>query len=154
MKKFGKFRYINTKFWTDKYIVTLEQEEKLLFLYFLTNPLTNIAGIYEITIRQISFDTGLKAEEVSKILQRFEKDSKIYYLIDEGWIYIKNFQKHQAVNDSIIKGIAIAMKEIPEKIAKPFEARSKDFTALRKDPVKQLKKIKEIKNNYKVKGMK
>ena len=46
-------RMIKTKFWDDDYISYLDSVEKLLFLYCLTNPLTNIAGIYEITLKRI-----------------------------------------------------------------------------------------------------
>lgn len=153
MKKFGKFRYINTKFWTDKYIEVLELDEKLLFLYFLTSPLTNISGIYEITMRQISFHTGINVAEVSKILQKFEKDSKIYYLLDEGWVYIKNFQKHQAINDSIVKGIEYALEQLSEDVLKGFEAKDKDFSAFIKNPGKQLKKFQDLKDSKKIKSM-
>ena len=41
-----KHRYIKTKFWDDSYIIELNPHEKLLFLYLITNPLTNIAGVY------------------------------------------------------------------------------------------------------------
>ena len=67
----AKNRYIDTKFWTDTYITNLDPIEKLLFLYALTNPHTNIAGIYEISIKQIAFDTGIDKEMVEKIFQRF-----------------------------------------------------------------------------------
>ena len=55
---------VNTKFWDDTYIVTLDPIEKLLYLYFLTNPLTNICGIYEIQLRRVAFDTGIDKEVV------------------------------------------------------------------------------------------
>ena len=41
-----KQRYINTKFWDDNYVIQLDPSEKLMFIYFITNPLTNICGIY------------------------------------------------------------------------------------------------------------
>jgi len=45
----AKNRYINTKFWDDPFIAELSIKEKLLYLYLITNPLTNAAGIYEIS---------------------------------------------------------------------------------------------------------
>ena len=51
-----KHRYINTHFWKDNYIINLDPTEKLIYLYLLTNPLTNIAGVYEINIKEISID--------------------------------------------------------------------------------------------------
>ena len=88
-----KSRVVNTKFWTDAYITELDPSEKLIFIYLITNNLTNICGIYEITLRQISFDTGFELETVKRILQRFERDGKVAY--KDGWVAIRNFIKNQ-----------------------------------------------------------
>jgi len=107
----SKNRYINTKFWIDNYVVERDPIEKLLYLYLLTNTLTNILGIYEISVRQIAFDTGIDKDMVIKILERFNKDNKIRYI--DGYIAIKNFVKHQANNPKINKGIELLLKEVP-----------------------------------------
>jgi hypothetical protein len=88
--------------------------EKLLFLYLLTNTLTNIIGIYEISLRRIAFDTGIDSEMVKKILERFELDDKIKY--DNNWVAIKNFVKHQLNNPKINVGIETLIKEVPEDL--------------------------------------
>lgn len=111
----SKKRYINTKFWDDNYIINLDPIEKLLFLYFLTNPLTDICGVYEIPLRRISFDTGIDKDMVLRILERFTADRKVFYL-KNSWIYVKNFAKHQAVNDSVKKGIERSMQDVPMEI--------------------------------------
>ncbi len=107
----SKQRYVDTKFWTDNYIVERDPIEKLLYLYLLTNTLTNILGIYEISIKQIAFDTGIDKDMVIKILERFEDDGKIKYL--NGYIAIKKFTKYQANNPKINKGIEELLKEVP-----------------------------------------
>jgi len=107
----GKERYLNTKFWDDNYIVDKDPIEKLLFIYLLTNPLTNIIGIYEIALKRIAFDTGIDKEMVLKILKRFEEDNKMKYF--NGYIALKNFTKHQKNNPSINKGIENIIPEIP-----------------------------------------
>lgn len=110
----SKERYLNTKFWDDNYIVNLDPTEKLLFIYLLTNPLTNIIGIYEIAIRRIAFDTGIDQDMVLKILDRFERDNKIKY--SQGYIVIRNFIKHQKNNPSINKGIETSLQDVPEEL--------------------------------------
>lgn len=108
-------RLIKTKFWTDNYISTLDPIEKLLFLYFISNPLTNISGVYEITLKQIGFDTGLDKDMVNRILGRFEDDKKMYYR--EGWLGIKNFIKNQHVNSKDVQtGIQREISLAPESI--------------------------------------
>ena len=107
----SKQRYIDTKFWDDNYVVERDPIEKLLYLYLLTNTLTNILGIYEISLRRIAFDTGIDKDMVIKILERFSKDDKIRYI--NGHISIKHFVKHQANNPKINKGIELLLKEVP-----------------------------------------
>lgn len=118
IKYMSKNRYINTKFWDDTYVMELDPVEKLLFLYFLTNPLTNISGMYEISLRRTAFDTGIDSDMISKILERFEKDNKILYR--ENWICITNFIKNQSLNPSVIAGIEREVKLVPSKIRKQF----------------------------------
>lgn len=88
--------------------------EKLLFLYFLTNPLTSICGAYEIRVKRIAFDTGIDQDMVLKILDRFAQADKIYYV--NNWIVIKNFVKHQNVNPNIQKGIENQLNNLPEEV--------------------------------------
>ncbi len=112
-----KNRYVNTHFWGDNYICNLDPIEKLLFMYFLTNPFTNISGVYEINIRQVPLDTGIDKDMVLKILDRFQRDGKIYYY--EGYIIIKNFTKHQAQGSkTVLAGIHNNLQSLPENIKK------------------------------------
>lgn len=110
----AKHRIVNTRFWEDNYIAGLDPTEKLLFLYFLTNPHTDICGIYEIPLKTIAVDSGIDKEMVEKILNRFSKDNKIFYI--DGWIIIKNFVKHQAINPSVEKGIERCVSQVPQTI--------------------------------------
>lgn len=112
----SKNRYVDTRFWDDTYITTLDPTEKLLFLYFLTNPLTNIAGIYEISFRRISLDTGLEATMIERIVGRFAKDKKVYYKL--GHIIVCNFPKYQDFGNSpkIKQGIELILAKLPPKL--------------------------------------
>jgi len=89
----AKERLIKTAFWSDHYTANLDPIEKLLFLYCLTSPDTNISGIYQVHIRAIAADTGIDKDMVLNILGRFERDGKIKYW--DGWMVIKNFIKNQ-----------------------------------------------------------
>jgi hypothetical protein len=107
-----KSRYINTRFWSDTFVSELSPTEKLIFLYFLTNQYTTISGIYEVTIKTVSFETGVPLDEVEIIMAKLEP--KIIYA--EGYIIIKNFYKHQQRNPNIDKGIAESLKELPRNV--------------------------------------
>jgi len=109
----AKQRYINTKFWDDEYISNLDPSEKLLFLYCLTNPATNISGAYEIPLKRIATDTGFDKDMNLKMFIRFERDDKIVYR--DGWIVILNFIKHQNTESSTVrKGISENLKNAPQ----------------------------------------
>ncbi len=107
-----KSRYINTSFWSDPFIIDLTPDEKLLFLYFLTNERTNISGIYELSLRIASFETGISEDRIGEILLKFE--NKILHF--NNFIIIKNFYKHQQRNPKITSGIAYYLKELPPKV--------------------------------------
>lgn len=64
----SKNRFINTKFWSDNFIIELNPLDRYLFLYFLTNEHTNIAGIYELPLRTISFETGIEKDMLEKMI--------------------------------------------------------------------------------------
>jgi hypothetical protein len=105
-------RIVNTNFWRDTYIIDLDPIQKLLFIYLLTNTNTNLAGVYEISLRQAAFDTGIDKDMVEKILNKFIGDGKMFY--QDGWLIVRNFIKHQRPNPSILRGIEKAYNELPE----------------------------------------
>lgn len=95
----AKLRSVDTHFWQDEYIVELDPIEKLLFLYFLTNPAAGMSGCYERPLRIIAFDTGIDKDMLIRIISRFEGDQKIMYR--EGWVVLFNFNKHNNLNPSM-----------------------------------------------------
>lgn len=138
-------RFIDTGFWDDEWIVTLPALEKLLFLYLLTNPLTNIAGVYKITFRRISFDTGLAEDEIAAMLCQFSADGKAYY--KEGYIILPNWPKHQRLGersrlrsglDNVLNRLSLSMLdylglvgyayETPKIHKKPIDANRRSTT--------------------------
>lgn len=107
-------RMINTRFWDDDYTANLDQIEKLMFLYFLTNPATEICGIYELPLKNIATDTGIEKDMVENILKRFKRDKKVFYL--NGWVAVTNFIFHQNLNPSVVKGIENGLEQAPKPI--------------------------------------
>ena len=109
-------RYISTSFWDDEWIHGLDPSEKLLYLYFMTNTLTNIAGVYKIAIARMCFDTGFNENTMKHLLDKFEKAEKLYYF--KGYVVIPSWPKHQKWESKpdIRKGIESALKEIPAEV--------------------------------------
>lgn len=110
----AKQRMVNTRIWSDSWVLDLDPSEKLLRIYLITNDHTDLCGIYEIHTRVISMETWFDKDMIEKMMARFIKDDKISRY--QNRIYIKNFSKHQTNNPSIQKGIERSIKLIPKAI--------------------------------------
>jgi len=139
----SKQRYINTRFWDDGYVATLDPIEKLLFIYCLTNPLTEISGAYELPLRRIAFDTGIDKDMILKVFARFAENDKIHYR--DGWIFLPNFIKHQSDSPTVVKGIETSLKSVPDWILDMVCIRYQDLSHLNliKERLKVIKKERE-----------
>lgn len=107
-------RLVDCRFWDDLYIRSLDANGKYLFLYLLTNPLSNVAGIYESTLQRMAFDTELEPAVVSKYINQFHADKRIFYY--EGFVILKNAVKHQATSPQIQKGIQKIIEKLPPPV--------------------------------------
>lgn len=116
----AKQRIVNTRFWDDAYIALLNPNEKLLFLYLLTSPLTTIAGVYELPVKRVAFDTGLPLAEIKQGFLKLERDGKI--LRQEDWVAIVNFIKHQTLNPKVRQGIILELQRSPQTLVKLLPA--------------------------------
>jgi hypothetical protein len=106
-------RYISTSFWDDPWIVSLEPLEQFLYLYFLTNPLTNIAGVYQISMRRMVNDTKFQEAEIRRIIMKFQEAGKAYYY-NEEFLVLPNWPKHQRweKHSKINAGIKICLEKL------------------------------------------
>lgn len=96
----GVKRIVDVSFWTDNKVDNFSPEDKYFMLYLLTNPFTTQLGIYEISIKQASFQMGYSEDAFNVLLDRFEnKYGVLIYSKATGEIAIKNFLRH-----SIMKG--------------------------------------------------
>jgi len=109
-------RYVSTSFWDDAWVQELDPSEKLFYIYLLTCPLTNIAGIYKITDRRVSFDTGMSPEVVREMWRRFTESGKAVRLNE--WVIIPNWPKHQKwdAKHTVRVGIERCLKETPAEV--------------------------------------
>lgn len=97
------FRKIHTSFWSDSFVQELTPEQKYFFLYLLTNEKTSQCGIYEISKKQICYDTGYNFDTVTKLLNFFTDSQKIYYSDSTSEIAIKNWDKFNKSDSGTVK---------------------------------------------------
>ena len=61
-------------FWTDSKVVDdFTPEDRYFYLYLFTNPHTNLAGCYELSLKQASVETGYSTNNILNLLNRFER---------------------------------------------------------------------------------
>jgi hypothetical protein len=97
------FRKVHVSFWRDEFIEGLTPEQKYFYLYLLTNDRTTQCGIYEITIRQMCFDTGYNDETIKKLLEYFISKGRLMYSESTKEIALKNWTKYNDSNSPKVK---------------------------------------------------
>jgi len=107
-------RYISTSFWDDPWIRTLSPDERYLYLYFLTSPLSNIAGVYQISLDRICFDVDFDSAKVKLIVKKFQTAGKAYFFKGK-YIILPSWPKHQKwqTKKKIETGIVTILKGLP-----------------------------------------
>jgi hypothetical protein len=107
----NKHIYFAVSFWDDEWVCSLKPLEKMLYLYLLTNPLTNISGVYKITDRRICFDTGLTPKQMQEFMAKFQDAHKAIRMGE--YIVVLNAPKHQVLeNKKIFSGVVNCLLEV------------------------------------------
>ena len=93
-------RLVNHNFWTDPDVERLEPDAKLVFLHLMTNYRTSTSGIYQVTFKAISDETGIARDRVEEMLTGGKKDGDIetgeiknvYYDIENAMVFVARFR--------------------------------------------------------------
>lgn len=110
----SKLRSLSTAFWSDPFIEDLTPQQKLLFIYLITNDKTNMLGIYENSIRKMSFETGINKSEIEKALKEFESKGKVKYI--NNYVVLINYMKHQNFNTNMKKSAIDTYNNLPSEL--------------------------------------
>ncbi|WP_051829410.1 DnaD domain protein [Exiguobacterium sp. NG55] len=90
------YRTVQTDFWKDpKIMEDFTPEDKLFYLYLLTNPNTTQCGIYGITKKEMAFQLGYSTETVNALMDRFITYHKLIdYHVETRELVIFNWAKY------------------------------------------------------------
>lgn len=90
------YRSIQMSFWTDTKITDdFTPEDKYFYLYLFTNPHTNLCGCYEISLKQMSNETGYSKDTIERLIKRFSDDHKVaFYSADTKEMLLLNWHKY------------------------------------------------------------
>lgn len=96
----GVKRIVNTDFWSDGMVIDcFSPEDKYFMLYLLTNPHTKQLGIYKLSKKQASFETGYSLDTIETLIVRFQNNYKIIIYSENTYeIALLNYLKHSILN--------------------------------------------------------
>ena len=112
------YRNVSISFWTDSKVDDdFTPEDKYFFLYLLTNPHTNLSGCYEISIKQMSKETGYNEDTIIRLIERMEKvHNVIRYDRDTKEVLIVNWSKFNwSSSEKLSKAVAKFAARIKSK---------------------------------------
>lgn len=107
-------RYINSKMWRDTFFEELTTEQKLIWIWLLTNDNTNMAGIYEISLKRMAFEIDLDKSVISQAIDVFTNAKKVVFY--ENYIVLCNFIKHQKLNPNQLKSAINIIDDLPQNV--------------------------------------
>ena len=116
----ARYRPVWTKIWKDQKVQKFTPEDKLLFVYLLTNELLNESGVYCITPKTVANETGLTEEGALKGLTRGLQGVAEYDL-KENVVWVINFLNYQHNRSpNMIKSIQNDIKHIKSTLMTKF----------------------------------
>lgn len=117
------YRTIQVSFWTDpKVSDNFTPEDKYFYLYLLTNTHTNLCGCYEVSIRQMSNETGYSKETIERLLDRF---ANIHHVIDysdetKELLLLKWAKNNWTKSEKFLVGVERELKKVKNEKFKAF----------------------------------
>ncbi len=113
----AEFTQVKADLWEDPEFEELSPAARLLWLNLLTTPTRNTAGLYHMSIRRMSFETGLEHKDITETLSTLETLGWIRWDADVSLVWVRNFVRRQPCGPSVVTKI---MADIDGLGAHPF----------------------------------
>lgn len=111
---------IKSSFWSDSEVEALTPQQKLTYLWLITNAQMKICGFCEVSERRFSFETGLDKECLINTVKALPRALK--HFPSQNIVYVRNFIRHQIgdgdqlTRNNIFKSVVSVFKgvDIPD----------------------------------------
>ena len=87
-------RSVKSHVWQDRTFHRLAPEEKLIYLYLLTGPVTSDTSVFLCPLDQMSLDLGISIESIEKILKRFIELKIVAYDFEQEEVCMMPYFAH------------------------------------------------------------
>lgn len=84
---------IEPGYWDDPDLEEWDQNQLYLYLYLISNKHVGVLGLYQVTIRKMSFETRIPAEVIGETLQRLK--GKVMWDPETSTVWVKGFLRRQ-----------------------------------------------------------
>ena len=121
------YRQIHTHIWDDPHFEELSPHAKLVFIYSFSNKHRNEAGLYNITVRKLAFETGLSLQDAEEAIKEIESYDMIRYDWDNHVLWAKNSLKYQSVSSKCVVAILKNLTTISSPIVQEYKEYYKDI---------------------------
>jgi hypothetical protein len=118
-KKRGEFRQFHVNFWQASAVESMDPVEKLLYVYMISSPKSNMEGVYKTTLRRISFETGIDRDMILKISERLESVKVGGIVKSEAgdyWVIVSHAPEFMTASESIQTYFAKNIEEVPSEV--------------------------------------
>lgn len=135
------YRQIHTTFWKDRRVGEWDKDQKLFYLYLLTNDYTTQCGVYEFNRRYAEFELGMNREQVDSHIKFLVSEGRIVFNEKPEELMIVNWLKYNSARSP--KVAAVIDKELREIKTLEFESEVIKKCQLLEYPIKTAKPKKD-----------
>jgi hypothetical protein len=96
-------RYVYCEFWSDKWARSLTVDERLFFIYLLTNERVVQSGIYKLPMPYIVLEMQLTEKRIVQMIEKFTQLGKIIYNSETEELAIVNWRRYNESNSPKVK---------------------------------------------------
>lgn len=130
------YRTINTSFWTDPKVRQLAPDGKLLMLYLITCPHTNVGGIYYVPEIVVLHETGMKKNALDTLWNTLSKLGLVLRDHQTEVVWVVNMMKYQGRGEKVFAAAANQLLTLHNSpLVKKFLQRYPDVESIYRDKV-------------------
>jgi hypothetical protein len=96
----SRYSYIYSSIWEDSGFMALTAPEKVLFLYFLSSPHSNMVGYYRLPIGYIVEDLKWSDKQIRQNLTALKNSGMVLYDEENGVVFVRNFLKYNEISNA------------------------------------------------------
>ncbi len=111
----SEYRQVHRSFWESGSVEKLDPVEKLLYLYAICGPTSNMEGLYKLTLKRTAFETGIDRDMVVELFGRLET-VKLAGWRDE-WCCVTQATAHMSTAPQMLKHAKSLYAGVPADVA-------------------------------------